>query len=357
MKSDEEKHQENNLNLIEVLYWEEKYQENFKLENNDFDVLNFWESTKKIDISFSNLLANILWEWEVFESSWDTQNSINIRVLKNIKEINIENYDTNIKMWEITISDIYGIPRPHWKYILDWLYIKKLSFHDCILTDSVIIKNCVIEKLFIHNTSFWETRLDSTSINILNIYNSTVSESVFNWTTFPINNELYEYRYDNNKWRISDTQMKDNYRQLKHVMDKNWNHTEANNFFAKEMEYYGKTLDRNNFNKVIYLINKYSSDFWNNWIRATGWLLFFWSIPFILEKVFQPNFLLYRNLNPDNLLQNWKELVESILSNIMIIPNLLKTSNDISWSSIIYALIISYLIYSLVLCFKRMTKR
>jgi hypothetical protein len=32
--------------------------------------------------------------------------------------------------------------------------------------------------------------------------------------------------------------MKDNYRQLKFVMDKNGNYTEANNFFSKEMDYY-----------------------------------------------------------------------------------------------------------------------
>jgi hypothetical protein len=40
--------------------------------------------------------------------------------------------------------------------------------------------------------------------------------------------------------------MKDNYRQLKHVMDKNANYTEANKFFALEMEELRKYYKKNN---------------------------------------------------------------------------------------------------------------
>jgi hypothetical protein len=38
--------------------------------------------------------------------------------------------------------------------------------------------------------------------------------------------------------------MKDNYRQLKHVMDKNMNYTDANEFYALEMLYYTKYINK-----------------------------------------------------------------------------------------------------------------
>lgn len=40
--------------------------------------------------------------------------------------------------------------------------------------------------------------------------------------------------------------MKDNYRQLKHVMDKNANYTEANEFYALEMDYLRKLYSETN---------------------------------------------------------------------------------------------------------------
>jgi len=78
--------------------------------------------------------------------------------------------------------------------------------------------------------------------------------------------------------KIRTFELKDYSRQLKDIMDKNGNHTEANIFFTSEMEYYGKTLkwiSKDFFNKLLHTSQSIISKFGNSWIRALICLIVF----------------------------------------------------------------------------------
>ncbi len=67
--------------------------------------------------------------------------------------------------------------------------------------------------------------------------------------------------------------MKELYRRLKNEHDSVWNKTEANKFFAKEMEYHMKALkeEKDWKNYWIARLQKEISDFGNDWILASQW--------------------------------------------------------------------------------------
>lgn len=101
----------------------------------------------------------------------------------------------------------------------------------------------------ITNSNLGDAIFNGVEIGELMIENSTLNNCVFNWVKF------WTYELENVINReLSVDKLKDNYRQLKHVMDKNWNHTEANKFYSKEMEYYWKIINISEFN--IYSIFK-----------------------------------------------------------------------------------------------------
>lgn len=215
--------------------------------------------------------------------------------ISDIKIMN-EISSSEIKFQEISFNNNIKLN----KLLLDNINIWILSLENINNNfESFELRNCNIDKLIIKNSNLWKAVFNWVTIWKLEIQNATLNDCIFNWVDFEdyeleeivykpkIIKKLKEYKNktDIDIIRFIDYKcMKDNYRQLKHVMDKNWNHTEANNFFALEMEMYMKSINipenltlnyiingifewkniRNISEKIILAFSKILNNYWTN---------------------------------------------------------------------------------------------
>ncbi len=177
-----------------------------------FFIWKFDTYTKSLNINYENLSCNN-WNLALYWFSIENINIINIWNKVSFKWISLNN---NNLLNQLLIDSI-----EIWELILENINNNFESFE---------IRNCKIDKLIIKNSNLWNAVFNWVEIWKLEIENATLNDCIFNWVDFKT------YKLSDNNWKISTKVMKDNYRQLKHVMDKNWNHTEANIFFALEMK-------------------------------------------------------------------------------------------------------------------------
>jgi len=174
------------------------------------------------------------------------------------RDLNTEKF----QIYDTSYWDLYYKP-PTPKIFFKYIHIDSLIYVKDFLIDNVEIetlhienfspifnnfelRNLTIWELIIENSNLGKIILNSVVINKLTIKNASIDEWIFNWVSFNsyelgsyINKLFCEKHY---QYKLNEKQLKDNYRQLKHVMDKNWNHTEANKFYEKEMDFYWLTL-------------------------------------------------------------------------------------------------------------------
>ncbi len=314
--------------------------------NNEIEV-NLIKNTTFIDCTFNNLKIksnnkdvsllikkwNINWELDL--SDIQNINSISVLLIEKIQSLTIENLK-NINSFNINVQKIVDLNIEH--SFFEW---KQFS-----------INNTEITVAWFNHVHFWETQFNWVTFIQLWFYNTTFNNCIFNNTVFPMKLENNLLRTIN----IETKEQKDNYRQLKHVMDKNWNHTEANKFFALEMEYYGKTLkwDKKDFvNKLIHEFQYYTSRFWNSIIRSLISLL----ILIIISNVI--NFWIMHYCY--NILIDWKLNFINLLNpffgfNKWIYENL-KETKIIYFGFVVYKIIYAVLVYQLIIALKRTTRR
>lgn len=238
-----------------------------------------------------------------------TKNIENISIKKPYKSVILnsiqtkENFSLDIKNSIINEGGIFHISES----IINWK-ISLYQFYN-LSNVGVLFSNSVIKNFRLHSCNLWTSALNWITIWELTLENVTLNDCIFNAIEFE-SYELWEIK--DNDWNINYKKQKDSYRQLKHVMDKNWNHTEANKFYALEMEYYERTLDiwwgwfldnLKNFIKtsfhwekakilweiIVLRFSKRINDFWNNWLSPLFWLLFFSSFATLIDGIISTN--------------------------------------------------------------------
>lgn len=299
-----------------------------------------WAASPKYDveqkIKFSNEKLIDIWDWE----SKDFNNNLKPK-FERLKELGFtgkvyvswnwkinSNLDLSVYDFDIVFKSNIEIEiNKEQDYIIWWFICDNTLNFWFYGSESKINTNVLLEKIHLNNTAFFyfddfklklslqdvintgrctfEWSWHSFSLNLsdtdlqysifnwvefdsLCLENVNLTESIFNWCSFPEYLDVIPL--------MSPEKQKDNYRQLKHVMDKNWNHTEANKFYAKEMEYYWKSINISEFN-IYSIFNKLhkksykwevAKDFWeklalnfsqninefgSNWIRPAFLLL------------------------------------------------------------------------------------
>ena len=203
----------------------------------------------------------------------------------------------------------------------------------------------------------WDSIFNWTQIDKLTLKNATLNDCIFNWVIFPELSRLEKIK--NEKWIIDWRKMKDNYRQLKFVMDKNWNYTEANKFFWHEMFCYSNTLGwREDLNeKLILYFQEIISDYWNDWIRPLFWILILANIP-ILSNSYHNNWYLQLSSFNDFLIKLLyiRDYFNLLVQNITPFAEIIR-GEKITLLKFIYNLAIIFLIYHFTIALKRTTKR
>ncbi len=250
---------ENISYINSIIFQDCKFNKGLLINNNSQFTFNFWD--------YIWIFKELIISYEKTDNNWWLLNFTNFRIIKFL--IN-NNYSISTSFKKIRIYNNIEL-----KYFL----VENINIWELILEninnnfESFEIRNCKVGKLVIKNSNLWNAVFNWVEIWELEIQNVTLNDCIFNWVDFYNN-----YKLSNNNWNISTRTLKDNYRQLKHVMDKNWNHTEANNFYALEMEEYMKFY--NNINKLSYkevfkniFDIKKSSNYWEKLILNFNYLI------------------------------------------------------------------------------------
>ncbi len=237
--------------------------------------------------SWNPLSVNITYKWlEKDIANWSFRFSIN----GTQQKIDIQNYSKKkVVFEEIIIEDSKEFNSIN----LRGIKISKLIIKNLDNTSNFIITDCNLVKLQILDSDLWKMKFNGVEIGKLTIKNTTLNESIFNGVNF----KSYTL-WKNVEWKnINNKKLKDNYRQLKHVMEKNANYTEANKFYAMEMDEYRSYLKKKKlfkkwwFNKVhkedyfgelsqnisdyiVLFMSKLISNYWNNWLSVIS-LMFY----------------------------------------------------------------------------------
>jgi len=323
----------------------------------DFFIVSIWEYS--ISVSFLEITKNFSLGWNINRFL----NKLELNYIKFFSDENISIVFQNIIVWELVLNNFLN-------------YSKNFNF-----------QNLVLEKFNIKNSDLWKTTFNWVSINKLYLENATLNDCIFNWVEFPKNYKLEE-------WKLSNKKLKDNYRQLKFVMDKNWNITEANKFFEKEMEYEMLSLwIDNSFWKWLYNLYKKKfiwketkdlasgiqlwfgwsfNEFWNNWLR-TLFLLFLWAL---ISVIFNILYNYFFNIKIWDILFFWWWWIPQDFFHYDIIKDYFKLflnllyplywfkkdyidwlDNWLTLGFIIYKTIYWILLWHLIVALKRTTKR
>lgn len=274
---------------IEKIVFNKCYISNLKIENK-----NIWK-LEIINSNFTNLeIKNNEFKEKVkifhwYNSKWKINNfvfesnKINDFDIENyeIEELEINNIknikDSEITLWELKVNKIIlSNIRNLWKiriYNLDFFEKNKLEVNKK--------ENNKKEKLYsefnINNSSFWDSEfqninLESFKKNIFydNLF-SDLKYTGINWKD-NISVSLKKEKDLDKKELLS---LRDSYRIFKNVAEYNNDSVIANKFFSKEMEIYMLELKkfwRNKKDYFILKIQKFISDFWQNWMKPL-WLL------------------------------------------------------------------------------------
>lgn len=269
------------------LNWDylEKFQ-NLKVirVDNSFASKITWEKCKRvicqnitIPVLFSWVVdtLEIIWNWWNINISWQYDNDLNHDTDNRTIIRNLIIWSDNCEIEEIRLYNIE---------IRESFYI-----HHCKLKNLLVMNVLFVSKLnYIHDVTLDFCFIYKTQLT--NLY-------TFNTLWNGIRNLEKDNTKDLLKWRVLENtygEMKEYYRQLKFAHDEIWNKTEANKFFAKEMKYHMKVLEGSKDwkNYSIAWLQKETSDFGNDWIRAfIVYLVFvtFWFMCFQIYQLSQPD--------------------------------------------------------------------
>lgn len=200
--------------------------------------------------------------------------NLKLNEIANVNTIKLENIN---EIWVLEIEKLNNIN------LLD-INVKKIT--KLTIKDSSFdwknfwIRNSKIFSTEFYNTNLWEFKFNWVKFTKLWFKYTTFNDCIFNNTNLP---EYLDEKLETLDINISNVEQKDNYRQLKHVMDSNANYTDANRFYALEMKHYTnhvnnwenlnfKNAIKNLFNspidksweKLILNISFIISNFWTN---------------------------------------------------------------------------------------------
>lgn len=271
---------------------------------------------------FENITLDTVWIWTIqIAEQWNWKNlcfsNLNINgnlVFKDFTLNKLKISKCNIVRWM--------------KFSIYWSIIEALELSDIELPEEwwLPISNSTINSVFFHRISLEKLKLNC-----------------IRWNGFEkLQKKLWTQKN-------SPSEMKEFYRQLKNSHDEIWNKTEANKFFAKEMEYYEKSLTWKEWDKkTISFIQRFSNNYGNSWIRPFLWII---GISFLYTFSFD----CWNFYCTCWWAQNWECFWDYWLKNLSQFPAELKNIN--SWPFFIYVIIMGSLIYQLLVALRRISQR
>ncbi len=359
-------------------------------DNKKISLLEFYNCTFNKDIIFDNfyfkwdiIFENCRFEknlefnycdfewWELKIIDCNIEKKIKIIRLKKLNYIKIWWYDKNKKL-DIEIEKLRFNKNDDDSYLFYWESIKRIYFNHCLnLSDSLKFGSLKDVDLVFDDVDLWKTTFNWVKINKLYLENATLNDCIFNWVEFPKNYKLENYYFWTNdillvnlmkyrdkekieKLKLSSKQMKDNYRQLKFVMDKNWNYAEGNKFFEKEMDYFERELSEKwlSQEKIILFFQKWISYYWKSWILPILWIFL---LAFLTDFI---NYSYLINFYDCETFEFWKLFLNLLYPLYWFRKDYIDSlDNWLLFWFMTYKLIYWILLWHLIVALKRTTKR
>lgn len=294
----------------------------------------------------------------------------------NINEITKDSEITIMGNWleKLNISNMYPVWKNNWilKSLLIASNIENIRIEwlmDPLEIGFLQIYNSDIKKWFFKNLTINALEWDNLEIN--DTYFSNISfpskSQNFRIRSFRLLNAIFsnidwgEYfseSYRSSDWKINfsieNWETKELYRMFKYEHDQIWNKTEANKFFAKEMEYHMKLLEKDSTKKWEYRvawIQKEVSDFGNDWTRA---FLVYLGLIFIGFISYQIYLVLDPKLIFDYSCEGFKKWVVDFTNLANPIPKIEDINNPFS---LLFAITKILIVYQIVVALRRISQR
>jgi hypothetical protein len=297
----------NELNLlyskVKKILILDSYFKNFKLDSISTEEWN----ELLVNITFGTDYLWILEHFKKYVTFNKNDSSIWLSDIKDVSSLDIKwlEWKKRTKINNLIVSNFVTIEDSREVYYFDDLDIKNLYIsHSRFLSKNCGMRGNKIKNLSIINSNLGEFIFNGIDIETLFLKHITLNKCIFNNLKFPKKYLLKERRKEldwdgfvvNNKRELRDT-----YRQLKKIMDSSGNIIEANKFYANELFYELKDLEKQKIYKskkdlltldyyvfsghnlgdrIVLKTSLIISDFWNNWLSALVWLMmiaFLWT--------------------------------------------------------------------------------
>ena len=275
--------------------------------------------------------------------------------IENVKIDSLQISQGNIQWIHTDSTDIWDL-KIEWINLTGFVIIRNntsihsLIFEKCSMSDELWVNT----RLELDNSKIWTLVLNRTSFpNIISInteiswifpYKMSFKEIEVKWK-----NGFLKILEQFESWNNTPSEMKDYYRQLKHSHDEIWNKTEATKFFAKEMEYYEKSLSLSEWDKkLISKLQKFSNNYWNSWLQPFIWIIAVSFLYTYLSDCWDFKCTCWW-------IQDWSCFSSHWLKNVSQFPTELKNAKD--WWFFLYAIIMGSLFYQLLVALRRISQR
>ncbi|MEC8886932.1 MAG: hypothetical protein VX875_07555 [Pseudomonadota bacterium] len=158
---------------------------------------------------------------------------------------------------------------------------------------------------------------------------------------------------------LSDNTNRETYRIIKHSFDKIGNHIEANRFYAKEMDKYQQSLKDKPISqeKIIFWLNKYSSNFGQSYLLPIFWIAVFTGIYYLIIQGYESEILYSSYLPWNEKINFFATKLNDVASNVIPFKNLMKESKGYEFITLIFYVVLASLIWQTIVALKRYTQR
>jgi uncharacterized protein YjbI with pentapeptide repeats len=231
---------------------------------------------------------------------------------------------------------------------------KKFAIKKSIFDDFVGFESCEFGAENENGTEYISTFTYATFLSFVNFRNTTFKSGL---DIEHIN--LKEYPNFLNASLTPTNTNRETFRIIKHSFDKIGNQLEANKFFVYEMNKYKAELKYSKLSqqKIIFYLNKYSSDFGNNYLWPIGWIFAF-AFLFYGLQIGHKNNLLYKIYEPTNqIIAAISGFFNNGAKAVLPFSKFLEVNKGMEFVSLIFYIIFGILIWQTIVAVKRHTKR
>ncbi|MBX9809642.1 hypothetical protein K2X92_04620 [Candidatus Gracilibacteria bacterium] len=261
----------------------------------------------------------------------------NIPKYKNLKKLRLSNMkinEINFQGWSFSQIKVIDVNISGTRILGGFIgYIDIEEFH---------LSNSYLDNIHLSEIKFPENQKKFT------ILDSVIQKNIFSnisWSNF-----LSEF---DGKNKISNGGLKETYRMIKHQYDEIGNKTEANKFFAKEMEYHIKSLEESGNKKDywIALAQKKISNFGQDWRRALFVYLVLIFIGFTCYESFQIT-------KPELVFDfSWNGFIKGMEDFTDLANPLPKVEEINNIYSLLFSIIKILIVYQIVVALRRISQR